>query len=192
MIKSKLIGTKEFYLRVVNIVLPMIIQNTITNIVSFVDNIMVGRIGTLEMSAVAIVNQLMFVVYLCIFGGLAGAGIFATQYAGAKDNEGMRYCFRAKTILAFLMTVIAICVFLCFKNPLINMYLAENTSIEDAKATHGLIGSFIWLVCTFIIVKFFCLDCEGYPKRDSYIFIGILISSLISLLYYVVVYLFFW
>lgn len=146
MIKSKLIGTKEFYLRVVNIVLPMIIQNTITNIVSFVDNIMVGRIGTLEMSAVAIVNQLMFVFYLCIFGGLAGAGIFATQYAGAKDNEGMRYCFRAKTILAFLMTVIAICVFLCFKNPLINMYLAENTSIEDAKATLSFATSYLHIM----------------------------------------------
>ena len=95
MIKSKLIGTKEFYKRVIAIVLPMIIQNTVTNVVSLVDNVMVGRLGTLPMSAVAIVNQLIFVFNLCIFGGLAGAGIFSTQYAGIDDHKGMRHCFRA-------------------------------------------------------------------------------------------------
>ena len=64
-LKSTLIGTKDFYRRVFSIVVPMIIQNTITNVVSLLDNVMVGRIGTLQMSAVTIVNQLMFVFYLC-------------------------------------------------------------------------------------------------------------------------------
>ena len=113
-IKSTLIGTKEFYIRVITIVLPMMIQNTITNVVSLLDNIMIGRVGTLEMSAVAIVNQLLFVFMLCIFGGMAGAGIFATQYAGAKDTEGVRYCFRAKILIGFFMLVISLAIFLIF------------------------------------------------------------------------------
>ena len=70
--KNILIGDKAFYSKVFAIVFPMIIQNTVTNVVSLVDNIMVGRVGTLEMSSVAIVNQLIFVFNLCIFGGLAG------------------------------------------------------------------------------------------------------------------------
>ena len=44
----------------------MIIQNAITSFVSFLDNIMVGQIGTEQMSGVAIVNQLMFVFNICI------------------------------------------------------------------------------------------------------------------------------
>ena len=70
-----LIGDRAFYSQVVAIVLPIIIQNTVSNVVSLLDNVMVGAVGTLEMSSVAIVNQLLFVFYLCIFGGLAGAGI---------------------------------------------------------------------------------------------------------------------
>ena len=134
-IKSKLIGTKEFYKRVIAIVLPMIIQNTITNVVSLLDNVMVGQLGTLPMSAVAIVNQLIFVFNLCIFGGLAGAGIFSTQYAGVNDHNGIRYCFRAKTIIGIVVLIVSLIVFFVFPNPLIKMYLNEGTSPEDAALT---------------------------------------------------------
>ncbi len=134
-LKSNLIGTRDFYRRVFAIVVPMIIQNTITNVVSLLDNVMVGRIGTLQMSAVTIVNQLMFVFYLCIFGGMAGAGIFATQYAGANDNDGIRHCMRMKAIVGVLMTALALGVFLIFKQPLIEMYIAKDTLPDDAAAT---------------------------------------------------------
>ncbi len=134
-LKSSLIGTKEFYRRVFSIVVPMIIQNTITNVVSLLDNVMVGRIGTLQMSAVTIVNQLMFVFYLCIFGAMAGAGIFSTQFAGAGDNDGIRHCMRMKAIVGAFMFGLAITVFLIFKQPLIKMYIAEDTSPADAAAT---------------------------------------------------------
>lgn len=136
-LKNNLIGDKNFYRRVIAIVLPLIIQNTITNVVSLLDNVMVGSIGTLEMSAVAIVNQLVFVFNLCIFGGLAGAGIFSTQYAGANDNEGVRYCFRMKVYIGALMFVIATAVFTFLSEPLVSSYLAEDTTPADAAATLG-------------------------------------------------------
>ncbi|MBE6786796.1 MAG: MATE family efflux transporter [Ruminococcaceae bacterium] len=136
-IKSKLIGDAAFYRRVIAIVLPMIVQNTVTNVVNLLDNIMVGRVGTLEMSAVAIVNQLIFVFNLCIFGGLAGAGIFSTQYAGAGDTQGVRHCFRIKMVIAVLMFLICGTVFFVFAKPLVSMYLAEDTSAQDAVATLG-------------------------------------------------------
>ena len=134
-LKSNLIGTKDFYRRVFSIVIPMIIQNTITNVVSLLDNVMVGRVGTLQMSAVTIVNQLMFIFYLCIFGGMAGAGIFSTQYAGANDNNGIRHCMRMKAIVGVIMTALALGVFWFFKEPLIQTYIAEGTNAEDAAAT---------------------------------------------------------
>lgn len=134
-LKNKLIGDKNFYRRVIAIVLPLIIQNTITNVVSLLDNVMVGSIGTLQMSAVAIVNQLIFVFNLCIFGGLAGAGIFSTQYAGANDNDGVRHCFRMKVYIGAAMFVIASIIFTVLSAPLISSYLAEGTSPADASAT---------------------------------------------------------
>ena len=136
-LKSNLIGDKLFYSRMFAIVIPIIIQNTITNVVSLLDNVMVGRVGTLEMSAVAIDNQLLFVFYICIFGGLSGAGIFATQYAGAKDDAGVRYCFRAKLIIAFAMVAVAMVVFIAFPDKLISLYVADGTSAEETEQIMG-------------------------------------------------------
>ena len=66
---KKFIGDKKFYRMVLVIAIPIMIQNGITNFVSLIDNIMVGQVGTNQMSGVAIVNQLIFVYNLCIFGG---------------------------------------------------------------------------------------------------------------------------
>lgn len=135
MLKQKLIGDRSFYSRVVTILIPIIIQNTVTNVVSLVDNVMVGRVGTLQMSAVAIVNQLLFIFYLCIFGGLAGAGIFAAQYAGAKDDAGVRHCFRMKWYIAVFMLAVVLVTLLVIPNQLISMYFAKGTAAADADAT---------------------------------------------------------
>ena len=42
----KFVGDKRFYLMVLSIAIPIMIQNGITNFVSLLDNIMIGRIGT--------------------------------------------------------------------------------------------------------------------------------------------------
>ena len=136
-LKSKLIGDRAFYAQVLAIVLPIIIQNTVSNVVNLLDNVMVGRVGTLEMSAVAIVNRLFFVFNLCIFGGLAGAGIFATQFAGAQDDEGVRHCFRMKLLIAAAMFAAALCVLSALPQKLISMYLAEGTDAREAELTMG-------------------------------------------------------
>lgn len=122
----RFIGDKAFYRTTALIVVPIIIQNTVSNVVNLLDNVMVGQVGTLEMSAVAIINQLMFVFNLCIFGGLAGPGIFSTQYVGAGDTEGVRACFRLKLWLAVIMGTVAISVFLLMPKQLIGIYLKES------------------------------------------------------------------
>lgn len=47
--KEKYIGDAAFYKRYLYLALPMILQNAITNLVSFLDNIMVGQLGTEQM-----------------------------------------------------------------------------------------------------------------------------------------------
>ena len=83
----KFIGDKAFYKMVLAIAVPIMIQNGITNFVGLLDNIMIGRVGTEPMSGVAIVNQLIFVYNLCLFGGVSGAGIFTAQYYGQKNQD---------------------------------------------------------------------------------------------------------
>ena len=129
---SKYIGDRTFYRRVFQVAIPIIIQNGITNFVSLLDNIMVGQVGTLPMSGVSIVNQIIFVFNLCIFGAASGAGIFTAQFHGSGDDDGIRYTFRFKMLVCLAITLIAGTLFFFFQNPLINLYLTGNGNAEDA------------------------------------------------------------
>ena len=42
---------------------------------------------TEQMTGVSVVNQLMFVFNLALFGAISGPGIFTAQYAGQKNDE---------------------------------------------------------------------------------------------------------
>lgn len=130
--KTKFIGDKAFYKMVMLIAIPIMVQNGITNFVNLLDNIMVGQVGTTQMSGVAIVNQLIFVYNLCIFGGLSGAGIFTAQYYGQKDEEGVRNTFRFKIWLAVLITAVAILIFLAGGSRLIQLYLNDGDAASLA------------------------------------------------------------
>lgn len=164
-LKNYIFGDRKFYSRVITILVPIIIQNTVTNVVSLLDNVMVGRIGTLEMSAVAIVNQLLFIFYICIFGGLSGAGIFSAQYAGAEDHKGVRNCFRFKSYIALIMFTVALAVFLVFPRQLISMYLAEGTSASDAAATMSFARDYL-LVMLFGLLPFAISQIYGSTLRE--------------------------
>ena len=126
-IKKKYIGTGAFYRRYLYLALPMILQNAITNLVSFLDNIMVGQLGTEQMSGVAIVNQLIFVYNLAIFGAASAASIFGAQYFGKGDHKGHMYSFRFKLYATLLVTVIAMTLFASRGSQLISLYLTDTT-----------------------------------------------------------------
>ena len=102
---KKYIGNKAFYMMVMAIAVPIMIQNGLTNFVNLLDNIMVGRLGTEEMSGVSIVNQIIFVYNLCIFGGTAGVGIFTAQYFRTKMMKGYAVHSDIRFGLALIITV---------------------------------------------------------------------------------------
>ena len=101
----KFIGDRQFYRRTLAVAIPIIIQNGITNFVSLLDNIMVGQVGTMPMSGVSIVNQLLFIFNLCVFGASSGAGIFTAQFHGSGNPEGIRDTFRFKVVVALILAV---------------------------------------------------------------------------------------
>ncbi len=134
---KKFIGTKEFYKSVFALVIPIMIQNGITNFVNMLDNVMVGRVGTTQMTGVAVTNQLIFVFNLCIFGAISGAGIFGAQFYGKGDNEGVRYVFRFKFIVSLVFAILAGVFFILFGGNLISSYLSGEATPEDIAAAFG-------------------------------------------------------
>ena len=128
-------GTKKFYRQVFALTLPILIQTGITNFVNMLDNVMVGRLGTAEMTGVEISNQFLFIFNLCIFGAVSGAGIFGAQFFGSGDTEGVRHTFRFKLISTTVLTLAAAALFYFAADWLIGLFLKGEAEPENVEET---------------------------------------------------------
>lgn len=173
---QKYVGDRAFYHRTAVIALPIVIQNAITSLVSLLDNIMVGQVGQLQMSGTSIVNQLLFIFMLGIFGANAGAGIFTAQFFGNKDDEGVRHTFRFKLMVCTLLTVLFCAIFLLFDDTLIGLYLQGEGSAEDAAVIlqHGkdYLHIMLWGLIPFAI----CNAYSGTLRETGQTFIPMVAS----------------
>ncbi len=132
---SSVVGDKSFYKKVFLVAMPIVVQNTITNFVDMLDNIMIGRCGTDQMNGVSIVVQLMFVFHLCVWGFSCGAGIFTSQYFGKGDHDGVRSTFRAKIYITSILTLAAAVLFIFAGDFFMKLFIHESNSIGDPEAT---------------------------------------------------------
>ena len=128
---KKYIGDRKFYKMVMTVALPIIVQNGISGMVNMLDNIMVGRLGTEQMSGVAIVNRLFWVFMICLYGIVSGAGIYGVQYYGSKDYTGLKYIFRYKLAACGIMAAAGILVMLFKGEYLISLFLHEGSNSGD-------------------------------------------------------------
>ena len=132
---KKFIGDKAFYKMLLTVAIPIMVQNGITNFVSLLDNIMVGRLGTEQMSGVSIVNQFIFIFNLVIFGAVSAAGIFTAQFFGKGDIRGIRNTFRFKLIVTSIIAVVGIGLFILLDESIIGLFLHESESMGDLALT---------------------------------------------------------
>ena len=132
--RHTLVGDRAFYRVLLAIVVPVIIQNGISNFVNLLDNLMVGALGDAQMSGVSIANQLIFIFNLTIFGGLAGPGIFGAQFYGAGDIAGLRNTFRIKLLESLALLALAFVALIGFNEPLISIFLQGDGDPAMAQA----------------------------------------------------------
>lgn len=146
---SKIIGTKEFYKMVLAIVVPIALQQLLTQFVSLIDNIMIGVVGTEQMSGVAISNQSMMVFNLAIFGILSGAAIFSSQYHGSSDVDGVKKTFQFKWIMIIFVLVVGECVFIFFGEEIISSFINSNS---DDSTNPLLVQEYAWSYLKIMLI----------------------------------------
>lgn len=146
-LRRKYIGSKAFYAAVLALIVPIIIQNSISNFVNLLDNLMVGAVSESQMNGVSICNNLIFVFNLCIFGGMSGATIFAAQFFGSGDEKGVRYCFRFSLIVGAAVSALALLVLSIGDEPLISLWIHpesfENPELQaiELKKAHDTLAA---------------------------------------------------
>jgi putative MATE family efflux protein len=89
----------------IGIALPIILQMLLTNGLSFVDTMMIGRLGEAEVAAVGLANQMFFLVFLIFFGITSGTGIFVAQFWGDRDYKGIHHVVGFSLVGAMIFAV---------------------------------------------------------------------------------------
>ena len=162
----RLIGSRAFYAMVMAVVLPIIVQNAISNFVNLLDNLMVGRIGTEQMSGVAIANQLIFVFNLAIFGAVSGAGIFTAQFHGAGNVDGVRATLCYKFLICLGITALAIALFLLRGRQLIGLYLTDASDPTRVQRTLDYAMRYLRIMLAGLI-PFALTQCYAGTLRET-------------------------
>lgn len=165
--KARYIGTKAFYMSVIALIVPMVVQQGITQFVNLLDNVMVGRLGTLPMSGVAIVNQVVFIFNLTIFGGMSGASIFGAQYYGKRDVEGLRDTLRFRMWFAVVMGGLGVLALAFFGERFCLLFLnSEASAPEEIAATLEFARSYMGIML-WGLVPFAVSNCFASVLKDT-------------------------
>ena len=91
---------RTFFISLVRLSAPIALHTFLITALNFIDTVMIGRLGAEEIAAVAIANQLFFLLMLFLFGVGSAAAIFTAQYWGRSDVSGIRRTMGAALIPA--------------------------------------------------------------------------------------------
>lgn len=132
--------SKGFYSSLVAIAIPISLQALLQNFVNMLDTIMIGRLGSVEIAAVGLGNQIFFILNMILFGITSGGGVFIAQFWGKKDLAGIRKSLGLMTLIAFVVSFIFTILCLLIPNQLIRLYSPDPQVIQVG-------GSYLRFVC---------------------------------------------
>lgn len=88
-----IVTDREFYKKVLLILIPVVLQSCINQGVNMMDTIMVGQLGDTAIAASSLANQ-FYSLYQILCMGISAAGLVLTaQYFGANDLKTVRRVF---------------------------------------------------------------------------------------------------
>lgn len=107
-----LVKDKKFYILLLSLALPISLQNLVTFLVNFADNVMVGSLGEVDISAVHMSRQ-MATVLQCFMNGIGTTMlVLGAQYFGRKSFDAIKRIifngFRVTVILGVLYSAVNI------------------------------------------------------------------------------------
>lgn len=137
---------KNFFPRLLALVVPILLQNLLSSSLNFIDVFMIGRLGEVPIASVGSANQFFFIVLMLIFGMASGSAIFTAQYWGRKDIKNIRAIMGIGLTLTLGLAILFSAITLLFPNAIIHLFSTDPLVIS-------LGGSYLRIIAaTFIVV----------------------------------------
>lgn len=139
---------RGFYRSAIALMLPMILQNLVTNCMALADSFMVGALGETELAAVTMANSVFYVLSLIIFGIQSGTGVLVAQYYGKGRLDAINRIMGMGYYVSLGLT--ALIALLAFFFPIQLMQLVTNNpDLWEPGAEYARIVGFSYVCMAF-------------------------------------------
>ncbi len=127
---KKTIEDKELIKKCLTIAIPLMFQQLIVASVNLVDNLMVGELGDVAVSAVSSANRYYAIAQYGVNAITVSCVIFLSQYNGARDDEHMKQSFRFSIVSSFVILILFVLFGFIFSKQIIGFIINDASIIE--------------------------------------------------------------
>ncbi len=121
---------KSFYKSFFILMVPMALKELIAAFINLLDTVMLGNFGKDVIAAVGIANQWYFLFTVLVFGMCGGAGVFASQYWGARDLNKVRKVLGINLVLVTFLSAVFILVSVIMPEVVIKTFRKDPAVVE--------------------------------------------------------------
>lgn len=157
------IGSKDFYKSALLVMIPVIIQQLINTLFNVVDNMMVGQLDQLHLTAVSAANKPYLIFSGFIFGLTGGGIILISQYFGAGDRQECQNIFSLEMALCTAISLVFCVVLYFFPTFVMGIFLQDETTIALG-AEYMRVVSFSYIPVAISSTCIFSLRALGKNK----------------------------
>ncbi len=144
-------GDRGFYSSLFAIAGPIMLQNLLISSLSFVDTLMIGQLGSVQIAAVGLANQMFFVTILFFFGLGSGCSIFIAQFWGKKDIRSIHTSMGVALATALLGAIVVTTFSLLFPRQIMRFFTADIRVVAEGVSYLKIVAvSYIFTAVSFI------------------------------------------
>lgn len=137
---KKTIEDKELMKTTLSIAIPSMLQQLIVASVNLIDNLMVGELGDVAVSAVASANRYYSIVQMAINALVVSSIIFLSQFNGANDKEHMKQSFRFSIVSSYVLVIIFFGLGFLYANSIIEFIIKDPLIVQNG-------GDYLHIAC---------------------------------------------
>jgi len=171
-LKKYIFSGKDFYVRLMTLALPIIIQNFISSCLNMVDTVMIGQVGETQIAAVGIANQYFLLFNLVIIGIHSGCGVFISQFWGKGDRVSIRKVVGIGLYISSIAALIFMIVALLFPEGIVSIF-SENDPLVISEG-----AAYLRIVCISYIFTALSFGYAFASRSIGNAFMPMVISAL--------------
>lgn len=182
---ASVFSDKEYFRRLTNIGIPIVLQQLVTTSLNLVGQVMIGQLGEVAVASVALANQIFFLLSLLLFGLNSGLAIFTAQFWGAEDVKNIRKVLGIAVFSSSLASIIFFLASQFFPEQLIGIYSKDPAVIEMGGQYLRL---FSWTFLFFSVQFSYALILRTVGQARLPMVVSILALSLNAILSYLLIF----